>query len=630
MQGSSDIPIILLASANAHQDKRRTKLLNQERKAISDIFKNSRSQTNFRIIEENPDKGMYLYEQLFKHAFNEEIAVVHIAGFQDRSGLHFRNDGGEEKVKAEAFVSLLGKLPGLQCVFMNGCGDPHLRDLMLQMDVPALLMTEVQPGGRRYSQEIAHAFYSGLSKGRSIQDSFRLVKDNYANRFDYKKVSYDFEQDQMLWQGKPFHNGTSKLDWGMYVLDHNENKLEWRLPKSETQARPMVQDQVEKTESRRETIKMIGSGFLIGALIFLSMFLLGVPEKVSKGMGLMNEDYSDYVFSDRKTFNILQLPFNQKGSCEAGDPNYVEAIERRLEMFADTDAYPGSDFQFQKIQEADCPPAFGAVKEMILRTSADLAMWGELEELGSDETSITFQYLYTTRSDTVTQGSMILNMANDLFEGENDFISSAIEDVVYWARGMGHFERREFEEAVKYFSLIQVKEDESYIKVDSRLAKCFIFLKDYEKAKDHYDHILRIDPQNYKAYNERGYIHAQPRIRQQEAAENDFNDAIRIKPDYAEAYYNRGLLYYNMKRFSEAISDMEIVLELSEKQYDLARAYGVLAAIYADQKERNLFYENLEIALKNGLKMDRYVYFYSAFRTYRNEPEFKSLIQKYK
>ena len=156
---------------------------------------------------------------------------------------------------------------------MNGCGDPHLRDLMLQMDIPALLMTEVQPGGRRYSQEIAHAFYSGLSKGRSIQDSFRLVKDNYANRFDYKKVSYDFEQDQMLWKGKPFHNGTSKLDWGMYVLDHNENKLEWRLPKSEVQARPMVQDQVDKTESRRETIKMIGSGFLIGALIFLSMFL---------------------------------------------------------------------------------------------------------------------------------------------------------------------------------------------------------------------------------------------------------------------------------------------------------------------------------------------------------------------
>lgn len=629
MQGSSDIPIILLASANTRQDKRRSKLLDQERKAISDIFKNGRSQTEFRIIEENPDKGMYVYEQLFKHAFNEDISVLHLAGFQDRTGLHFRNEGGEDKIKAEAFASMLGKLPGLQCVFLNGCGDPHLRDLLLQMDIPALLMTEVQPGGRRYSQEIAHAFYSGLAKGQSIKDSFKLVRDNYANRFAYKRVKYDFDSDKMLWQGKPFHNGTSKLDWGMYVLDHNERKLSWRLPKNEEASKPMLQEDEAKTESRKETIKLIGSGFLIGALIFLSMYLLGVPDKVSKGVGLLNEDFSEYVFADRNTFNILQFPFYQNETCEPGDPNYIEAIERRLEMFADTDVYSGTDFQVRKIPTEDCPPEYGKIKKAILRTNADLAMWGEFNQTNPDQTLITFHYLYTTRSDTVTQGSMTLDMANNLFEGENDFISSAIEDVVYWARGMGHFERREFEEAVKYFSLIQVKEDEDYIKVDSRLAKCFIFLKDVEKAKEHYDHILRIDPNNYKAYNERGYINALPKVRQQEAAEKDFNDAIRLKPDYTDVFYNRGLLYYKMKRFDEAIDDMEIVLELSESQNDQARAFGVQAAVYADQKKRTLFYEKLELALKNGLKMDKYVYYHSAFRAYRNEPEFKSLKQRY-
>jgi tetratricopeptide (TPR) repeat protein len=141
---------------------------------------------------------------------------------------------------------------------------------------------------------------------------------------------------------------------------------------------------------------------------------------------------------------------------------------------------------------------------------------------------------------------------------------------------------------------------------------------------------LRIDPENYKAYNERGYIHAQPRIRMQEAAEKDFNEAISLKPDYTDAFYNRGLLYYNMKRYDDAITDMDIVLGLSESPYDQSRAYGVQAAIYADQKKRNLFYEKLDLALRNGLKMDKYVYYHSAFRSYRNEPEFKSLIQKYK
>ena len=628
MQGSSDIPIILLASANTHQDKRRSKLLDQERKAISDIFKNGRSQTEFRIIEENPDKGMFLYEQLFKHAFNEDIAVLHLAGFQDRSGLYFRNEKGEDKIKAEAFVNLLGKLPGLQCVFLNGCGDPHLRDLLLQMDIPALLMTEVQPGGRRYSQEIAHAFYSGLAKGNSIKDSFKLVRDSYANRFAYKRVKYDFESDKMLWQGKPFHNGTSKLDWGMYVLDHNERRLTWRLPKNEDAAKPMLQENLDKTKNRKETIKLIGSGFLIGALIFLSMFLLGVPDKVSKGVGLLENDYSSYVFADRKTYNILQFPFYQHDNCEPGDLNYTEAIDRRLEMFADTDVYPGTDFQVRKIPSEECPHSHSKIKEAILQTNADLAMWGEFNQSDPDQSLITFQYLYKTRSDTVTQGSMTLDMANSLFDGENDFISSAIEDVVYWARGMGHFELREFEEAAKYFSKIQVKEEEDYIKVDSRLAKCFIFQKDYEKAKEHYFHILRIDPENYKAYNERGYIYA--RKRQQDLAESDFNDAIRLKPDYTDAFYNRGLLFYNMKQYDDAMADMEIVLELSDNQHDLARAYGVQAAIYADQKKRDKFYEKLDDALKNGLKVEKYVYYHSAFRTYRNEPEFKSLNQRYK
>ncbi|MEM6801529.1 MAG: tetratricopeptide repeat protein, partial [Bacteroidota bacterium] len=341
------------------------------------------------------------------------------------------------------------------------------------------------------------------------------------------------------------------------------------------------------------------------------------------------EDYTEYIFTDRKTFNILQLPFYEKESCESGDQNLAESIENRLQLFSDVNTYVDTDFRYKKMENIDCPPSFGAVKDAINRTNADLAIWGEFAN-EEDSSKINFQYLYTTRSDTVTQGSLELRVDPEALDEENNFVHAAIEDVVYWVRGMGHFERREYEDAVKYFSLIQVKEDESYIKIDSRLAKCFIFLKDYDKARDNYDHILRIDPDNYKAYNERGYINAQPRVRQQEAAENDFNEAIRLKPDYTEAYYNRGLLYYNMKRYGEAIADMEVVLELSDRQYDLARTYGVLAAIYADRKERDLFYEKLEIALKNGLKIDKYVYFYSAFRTYRNEPEFKALDQKYR
>ena len=617
MPEDSETPVILLASANTDLDRRRIKLLDQERRMITGIFQKE-GLTDFQIIQESPDSGNYFFDLFNKLAFDPSVQILHITGFSQDEGLNFRAGYGEDTIKPENLGDFLSRLPNLQLVFLNGCATPVLRDQLLMRDIPALMLTDVQLGGRRYSQEIAHAFYTGIARGLSIKEAYKRVQMDYANHFTYKRVFYDLDQDRMDWSRViKDHN---KLEWGLYVLEDNEKHLDWHLPRKPSQT-PAAE--LQRSDHSHQ-IKLIGSGILVSALVILSLILLEVPQKL-KALG---QNYDECTFPrGADTYNILQLPFYEAGNCGETNPFYDDAIERRLELLTNTDIRPGSDYEVKILNEVACPTPFELAESMIRSCNANMVLWGAYNVLSESTARITFKYLYTCRPHTVNQGEMTMEVPVTLFSGENDFINSAVEDVVFWARGMGHYERREYSKAVDYFSQIRVQDSEDYLLIDSRLAKSYTFLKDYVKAKTHYNHILKIDPENYMAYNERGYIHA--RLKSFDEALVDFNDAIRINPEFPDAYYNRGVLNYELGNYSQAIDDMQHVLNLKPDGPSEARPYGVLAAIYAEQQEVELFYSNLELALQNGLKVENHMYYYSAFRPFRNSPEFRALVSKY-
>jgi tetratricopeptide (TPR) repeat protein len=76
-------------------------------------------------------------------------------------------------------------------------------------------------------------------------------------------------------------------------------------------------------------------------------------------------------------------------------------------------------------------------------------------------------------------------------------------------------------------------------------------------------------------------------------ADGDFSMAIRYMPDLAEAYVNRGAARIGMRKFKEAVADVDKALELGVKEpqkayYDRALAYEWLdnpKAAYADYKK---------------------------------------------
>ncbi|MEL6674139.1 MAG: tetratricopeptide repeat protein [Bacteroidota bacterium] len=625
MQSQSDPPIILLATVNGASDRRAQKLLDQESRMIETLFARQQQPAPFEIVREDPESGVFVVDQLKKYAFNDRVAVLHLAGYGSSDVLRFRGARNAEVLKNASIGPLVGQFPGLQMVFLNGCGSPELMESILLQDVPVVTASYLKSGNRRYAQEIAHTFYAGLAKGQTIRHTLKRVAHDYPNRFANRLVSYDFQTDQLDWAGKAKMNGHG-LPWGGYVLQENEPRLSWKLPIQALPPEPLKERSLptEESENTSRLARLIGSGILLCGMILAALFLLDIPKRFFAAADLPQ----DCVFEEVESYNVLTLPFTEGGNCIKTDPRYAETIEGRIASLADQNTYPESDFQIQRFTTEACAVPEGLAERMITYCKADLVLWGNYEMVAEGGINMNFEYLYQSKGEVVKRGATSLYMEEGIFLDSMNFMSSSVEDMVFRARGLGHYDRGEYEEAVRFLSRMRVTEDAAYLAIADRLARSFAKIKDYPQAQAQYDWILKNSPENHIALNERGNTYVF--MKDYDQALLDFNDAIRISPEYADAYYNRGLVLFHLDRYEEAIDDMKQVLQLNSEAAQQAKPYGVLAAIYAEQRERELFFSHLELALKNGLKIESFIYYYSAFRAYRSDPAFKELVVRYK
>jgi len=77
---------------------------------------------------------------------------------------------------------------------------------------------------------------------------------------------------------------------------------------------------------------------------------------------------------------------------------------------------------------------------------------------------------------------------------------------------------------------------------------------DFEGALKDYNKAIELNPNYFKAYNNRGILKASE-LKKDEEALKDFNKAIEINPDYADAYLGRGTSKYNLKDTKGACED---------------------------------------------------------------------------
>jgi tetratricopeptide (TPR) repeat protein len=109
-----------------------------------------------------------------------------------------------------------------------------------------------------------------------------------------------------------------------------------------------------------------------------------------------------------------------------------------------------------------------------------------------------------------------------------------------------------------------------------------------------YSHAVEAVPNNYVAYNNRGFVYAKGGS--VEKGMEDFGRAIKIWPEYDKAYNNRGTVYYTQGRYQEAMKDYIRATEISP---EYAEAYSNLGLTYNALGRRQEAVEAYKLAVKN-------------------------------
>ncbi len=103
---------------------------------------------------------------------------------------------------------------------------------------------------------------------------------------------------------------------------------------------------------------------------------------------------------------------------------------------------------------------------------------------------------------------------------------------------------------------------------------------DLDLAVKYYTETIKLDPDYKCAYNNRGVIYFQTK-RYSEAI-SDYNRALEIDPDYSLPYYNKGKLYHAQREYQKALEELSKSIEKNPRY---KYAYNYRGLVYSSLKE---------------------------------------------
>jgi len=143
----------------------------------------------------------------------------------------------------------------------------------------------------------------------------------------------------------------------------------------------------------------------------------------------------------------------------------------------------------------------------------------------------------------------------------------------------------------------------------------------YSEAEHIFNHILELDPANFKAY--RGRATSLRSLGLSKDAETMYKKAIALKPDYWLGYESLGNFYYLEGRYKEAAEQFTKIIQIAPRN---AVAFGNLGGIY-------VFLNNTPKAvemLKKSLELDPdYVTYSNLAAVYYKEGRYKEAARTY-
>lgn len=110
-------------------------------------------------------------------------------------------------------------------------------------------------------------------------------------------------------------------------------------------------------------------------------------------------------------------------------------------------------------------------------------------------------------------------------------------------------------------ALKQAKNENNEFKMEFIQGRLAILNNNWEKALNHFDRTLEIDPCFLEGYNNKGLILSE--LHEYEESLESFNKALKINPEYYKGWNNRSFILSHMKKYEEAWESCERALEIN-------------------------------------------------------------------
>ncbi|MGV0023467.1 tetratricopeptide repeat protein [Phormidesmis priestleyi] len=178
------------------------------------------------------------------------------------------------------------------------------------------------------------------------------------------------------------------------------------------------------------------------------------------------------------------------------------------------------------------------------------------------------------------------------FSLKPDFSEIYLPEVYYYL-GVAYYNQQNCSQAIESFDKAIDREPNVIASYEYR-GECLLARSD-DKAFGDYDQIIRLDPNDSGAYNNRGLVSLNRGDFDKALA--DFNKAIKLDPDNSRIFINLGAAYLNKKDYTQAIINFDEAIRLDAKT---AIAYNDRGTAYLNKKE----YEQASSDFNKAIQLD--------------------------
>jgi len=210
-------PLILMALANDAQNSLR---LGAEEKEVRNELAAAHDddRIEFRSL------GNTSLEDIYKdiNRSRQKLAIFHFSGHSNGDGLKLQ----DTMAKKKSLGTLLGKLPYLQLVFLNGCANREQVEVLHRSGVRTVIATTALIEDQN-AVVFAKMFYQSMAGGHTIKAAFDMAVSFLQN--DHSSMTFASVQVKVITRGLVMQlDKEEAFPWGLYYQDVSD--VAWHMP----------------------------------------------------------------------------------------------------------------------------------------------------------------------------------------------------------------------------------------------------------------------------------------------------------------------------------------------------------------------------------------------------------------